>query len=428
MKKILAFLIGCTAAVSSLAYTAFAEAEDITLTYGTAASGDGWSYDGETLTLDGGEYGYITFDYGKNNSDLKWTIIVDGDSAVSGIGESFYSYSYPLDMRIVSESGCTLDVSSWLSGGGCDHSVLTVDGVCLNAEHISLGGSGSANSGLVLTNGANVVVSEGLSIQDLSLSGNSQLEVKGGLEFVSVIDGNLCSWGNISLEEGSEIRASSMVSYFPAAYSWLYSDYYSANFDLSALPVNSPLYWELYENYFAVLDNGIPATSVTFRKNSNKKIITDPSKDNTANIGMTGTFDGAQEEQIVYSVDVSWGSMEFTYTGETEGTWDPKTHTYVEKKAAGWSCAEGADKVTVTNHSNADVDVSFSYVPNEVYNIGGSFDKTETTTLARGVVNDPDNADSVTASLTLDENTPLGSSVTSETVIGTVTVKLSESR
>ena len=40
------------------------------------------------------------------------------------------------------------------------------------------------------------------------------------------------------------------------------------------------------------------------------------------------TYEPGGTSEIIYSVDISWGSMEFTYTSATEGTWDPETHTY----------------------------------------------------------------------------------------------------
>lgn len=80
----------------------------------------------------------------------------------------------------------------------------------------------------------------------------------------------------------------------------------------------------------------------------------DNSKDVTAN------YQAGETSQKVYLVDIVWGSLEFTYTDASEGTWDPETHTYTGTKAAEWSCAEGANKVEVTNHSNAEVTVEIA--------------------------------------------------------------------
>lgn len=67
-----------------------------------------------------------------------------------------------------------------------------------------------------------------------------------------------------------------------------------------------------------------------------------------------GTYQPEGEAATVYSVDVSWGSMEFTYTdGAVSKTWDPSTHQYNESFGEGsWSNQDGANKVTVTNRSN----------------------------------------------------------------------------
>lgn len=67
-----------------------------------------------------------------------------------------------------------------------------------------------------------------------------------------------------------------------------------------------------------------------------------------------GTYQSEGKAATVYSVDVSWGSMEFTYTdGAVSKTWNPSTHQYMESSEDGnWSNQDGANKVTVTNRSN----------------------------------------------------------------------------
>ena len=67
-----------------------------------------------------------------------------------------------------------------------------------------------------------------------------------------------------------------------------------------------------------------------------------------------GTYQLEDEAATVYSVDVSWGSMEFTYTdGAVSKKWNPSTHQYMESVGKGnWSNQDGANKVTVTNRSN----------------------------------------------------------------------------
>lgn len=58
----------------------------------------------------------------------------------------------------------------------------------------------------------------------------------------------------------------------------------------------------------------------------------------------------------VVSVDVTWGSLDFTYT---DGGWNPETHTYGD---GGWRASdEGGDKITVANTGEAEVSVSYRY-------------------------------------------------------------------
>ena len=79
-------------------------------------------------------------------------------------------------------------------------------------------------------------------------------------------------------------------------------------------------------------------------------------------------------EDVIYSVDITWGSMEFTYNPEFVGVWNPATHSYTESAEESWTCGEGANKIVVTNHSNAAIIASFTYQPVANYNnITGAF-------------------------------------------------------
>lgn len=74
----------------------------------------------------------------------------------------------------------------------------------------------------------------------------------------------------------------------------------------------------------------------------------------------------------VYSVDIKWESLEFTYDFTTSNpTWDPETHDYKEEEGTtGWESDESS--IQVTNHSNAAVEVSarFNNQTNEVTTSG----------------------------------------------------------
>ena len=124
----------------------------------------------------------------------------------------------------------------------------------------------------------------------------------------------------------------------------------------------------------------------------------------------------------VYSVDITWGDMAFTYTAEA-GIWDPATHKTTDAEGGVWTVdKEGGNTITVTNHSNTDVTAAFNYAPAEGFTgISGSFDK-ESLALKTAVGTEVANAPSGTAALTLDG--ALGSDTTANTTIGTITVTL----
>ena len=76
-----------------------------------------------------------------------------------------------------------------------------------------------------------------------------------------------------------------------------------------------------------------------------------------------------------YSVDVTWGAMEFTYTVSGTKTWDPETHTYTTSTQPAWTAS--GNTITVTNHSNTDITASFAFSALTAYNtVTGSFSST----------------------------------------------------
>lgn len=137
-------------------------------------------------------------------------------------------------------------------------------------------------------------------------------------------------------------------------------------------------------------------------------------------IDVMGRYQDNTNNPTVYSVDVTWGAMEFTYTESGAMTWNPEDHTYSDNTSAVWTA--NGNTVTVTNHSNADVDVSFSFAALSAFeSVSGSFD-IPSDKLAAGIEGSYDTADEVTASLTLGGT--LDDSATDYTKIGTITVKI----
>ena len=82
---------------------------------------------------------------------------------------------------------------------------------------------------------------------------------------------------------------------------------------------------------------------------------------------------GKENTDTVYSVDVKWGSLEYTYSSGVTKSWDPTTLKYKETSGtSSWTCQQGADQITVTNNSNADITASLAYGKTDS-NITGTF-------------------------------------------------------
>ena len=137
-------------------------------------------------------------------------------------------------------------------------------------------------------------------------------------------------------------------------------------------------------------------------------------------IDVTAKYNDDATEPTVYSVDLKWDDMTFTYNEFGTRTWDPDTHTYTDTTSAGWDKVTAA--VTATNHSNAEVKVSFTYTPQGDTGVTASMSK-DSFNLAAGVENKPNEAATDSSILTI-TGTP-NNSVTAEGVtIGTITVTI----
>lgn len=124
----------------------------------------------------------------------------------------------------------------------------------------------------------------------------------------------------------------------------------------------------------------------------------------------------------VYSVDITWGDMAFTYTAEA-GIWDPTTHKTTDAEGGVWTVNnDGGNTIKVTNHSNTGVTAAFSYAAASGFEgITGTFDNASLN-LETAVGTTVEAAPKATASLSL--NGALGSTTTDNTKIGTITVTL----
>lgn len=93
--------------------------------------------------------------------------------------------------------------------------------------------------------------------------------------------------------------------------------------------------------------------------------------EDSVSIPLYGVYEPLEEGETVYSVSITWGEMEYTYSQGAQGTWDPSTHTYRDSVASSWDWEEGSNQVAVTNHSNAGVEVLLAAATNG--NVTGDF-------------------------------------------------------
>lgn len=139
-------------------------------------------------------------------------------------------------------------------------------------------------------------------------------------------------------------------------------------------------------------------------------------------IDVTASYQPAgSESDPVYSVDIIWENMNFEYTDSGEKVWNPDTHTYSTATEGKWDKTQ-AD-ITVTNHSNVAVDIAIAYASTANTGITGTITN-GTATLRAGELEKPDEADSMTATLTISGKP--NSSVTKDGIkIGTITIQIS---
>lgn len=137
------------------------------------------------------------------------------------------------------------------------------------------------------------------------------------------------------------------------------------------------------------------------------------------NTDVKGTYQAGGSSAVVYSVDIAWTDMNFTYTGAGEGTWDPKTHQYTGGSEGAWTASN--DSITVTNHSNAAVKATASYQAETGYESTtmtfGNNGATVATAVDTTVQNAPSATITVTPGGTLAESANGGK-------IGTITVSI----
>ena len=127
-------------------------------------------------------------------------------------------------------------------------------------------------------------------------------------------------------------------------------------------------------------------------------------------------------EQI--SVDIVWDAMDFTYTGASQGTWNPATHAYDGATAGGWS--DNTPGITVKNHSNVAVNATLGFKA-DVAGVVGTFTEASGTEndsvleLATAVGTEAANAPTATANFGIS-----GAAIDADKTLGTITVTIAK--
>ncbi len=143
-------------------------------------------------------------------------------------------------------------------------------------------------------------------------------------------------------------------------------------------------------------------------------------------IDVSGEYKDNSTKPEVISADVTWGAMEFTYTVSGSMDWNSDNHDYDDNTRGAW--AENGNTITVVNHSNVPITVSFAFAANTGY----SKDElspaltTESVNLPTAENVSKDDLSTLTASSTLTFNGTLKAGTTDGTKIGSINVSIAK--
>ncbi len=141
--------------------------------------------------------------------------------------------------------------------------------------------------------------------------------------------------------------------------------------------------------------------------------------DYTQNV--TGSYNAGTAADTVYSVDISWEELSFTYTAPAVGSWNPDTLSYDGAATQGtWS---GTGTITVKNRSNVAITATPSYAQASGYDSASvtfSSNSLNVASADTGVATGTEQSGTITV-------TPTGSlpKNTSNATIGTITLTIS---
>lgn len=150
-------------------------------------------------------------------------------------------------------------------------------------------------------------------------------------------------------------------------------------------------------------------------------------------IPVTGTYQSNDSSVPVYSVDIAWGDMAFTYSAGGGTLWNPATHTYTQStEPAGWRYSPATDtslagnQITLTNHSNAAVSYTATFALSDTLagsNVTGAVSP-QAAVLPIVLPETPLDDPRITTSLFLTMSGDLPSNFSAGGPLGTITISL----
>lgn len=142
----------------------------------------------------------------------------------------------------------------------------------------------------------------------------------------------------------------------------------------------------------------------------------------TDTVPVNGVYNPGATASTVVSVDVSWGTMSFTYNGASEGEWDEENHSYINQSEAKWTCEQDANKITVTNHSNTAIEANLSFTAQEGASVTGTFTDAEGADIANKINLRTAEGTAVSEAPKADAYFNVSGTISSNGALGTITV------
>jgi len=145
----------------------------------------------------------------------------------------------------------------------------------------------------------------------------------------------------------------------------------------------------------------------------------------SASSEVTGTYVPGTAGGTVFSVEITWSGLSFTYNGESKQVWDPTNLVYTgEARSEGW--AESNAAITVKNRSNTIITATPNYEKADDYaDAGMEFAVKELYVRSAEPTGEATTGEEKSGSITV---TPTGTlpEGTKDTTIGTITVTITE--